>query len=200
MYKIIEDASPYYIRYTFDGLEEIISYVRSCEGLYNYDRGDAGYSHLNFNEDIAEKIIAMLPMSTQFNFIKQRVAIFSTPPNGASGIHKDGSNCRISFNIPIEVSDELCTTRWFSDETMSEFPLFGLPYSRNVLSFNHSKFRKLVPIKEMIAKPNEAIFFNTDIFHCWDNVDSNNTRKVLTLRMHNPDDLKFDDIKDFLHR
>jgi hypothetical protein len=198
MYTIIEDASPYYIRFTFDGLDKIVDYVRAHEGQYNFDRGDAGYKHLNFKEDIAENIISMLPMSSKFTFVKQRVAVFSTPPAGASGIHKDGTNCRISFNIPIEVHDELCTTRWFTDEAIKDFPLFGLPYSRNAVGFGHPEFRKIIPIKEMVAKPNEAIFFNTDIFHCWDNISSCNPRKVLTLRINNPDDLKFEDVKQIL--
>ena len=34
----------------------------------------------------------------------------------------------------------------------------------------------------MIAQPNEAILFNTEIFHNWDNSLSNNERVVLTLR------------------
>jgi hypothetical protein len=207
-YTIIEDCSPYYIRFKWDGLIDIIKYVSdTLEKLGNnayqftdpYAQNYSGYSHCNFNDAIAEKIIDMLPMSCIFEFKKHRVAMFNSNPGGGSGIHKDGSNCRISLNIPIEVHDRLCVTSWYNDEIFVDKEIAGLPYTRNV----HRDYRSLNQFptaKQMTASLNEMILFNTDIFHSWDNTNSPNSRKVLTLRIINHDDLKFEDIKKILFK
>jgi hypothetical protein len=205
-YEIIEDCSPYFIRFKFDGLTNIIKYVSdTIETLGNsayevptlYPQNYAGYSHCNFNNDIAENIINMLPMKTSFSFYKNRVAIFDTIPAGGCGIHKDAYRCKISFNIPIEIHDELCVTNWYSNETFINIPVIGIPYTRNVHKDFHS-MNQFPAVKKMTALPNEMLLFNTDIFHSWDNTNSPNKRKVLTLRIINDNDLNFDDIRKIL--
>jgi len=197
MYTVIEDASPYYIRFKFEGLEQIIDFVRSSTDFVERDIKDT-YKHFDFNLPTAEQIVSMLPMSSTFDFMRKRVAIFSTPPGAASGIHKDGVDTRVSFNIPIEILDNHCLTRWFDDSSFTDIPLTKMPYSRHVMGFLNPMYNKVIPVKEMIAQPNEMILFNTDIFHSWDNKDSKNFRKILTLRIHNPKDLKFEDVSKML--
>ena len=50
----------------------------------------------------------------------------------------------------------------------------------------------------MVAKPNEMILFNTDIFHSWDNTKSDKSRRILTLRAKNYSTFYFDDAKKIL--
>jgi hypothetical protein len=42
---------------------------------------------------------------------------------------------------------------------------------------------KHTPAKTLIAKPDECMLINTDIFHDWDNSKSSNLRVILTLRL-----------------
>jgi hypothetical protein len=203
-YEIIEDCSPYYIRFKFEGLNEIIKYTSDAieklgSSAYTslYPQNYKGYSHCNFTDDIAEQITSMLPMTTSFSFNKKRVAIFDTNPGGGCGIHKDGYNCKISFNIPIEVHDKLCITNWYSDETFIDKPILGMPYSRNIhRDFN--SMNQFPAVKTMTALPNEMILFNTNIYHSWDNIISPNRRKVLTLRIINNNNLMFEDVRKIL--
>jgi hypothetical protein len=204
-YEIIEDCSPYYIRFKFDNLNNIITYVNDIiktlgtnayEPTTLYQQNYEGYSHHNFNNGIAENITDMLPMSTVFSFNKKRVAIFDTIPGGGCGIHKDGYNCKISFNIPIEVHDELCITNWYTDEIFKDKPIIGMPYSRNV-HLDFKSISQFPAIKTMTALPNEMILFNTNIYHRWDNTNSSNVRKILTFRTSNHD-LVFEDARKIL--
>lgn len=196
MYTIIEDCSPYYIRFTFDGLKNIIDYTNSQTpvNVVNYSM----YSHDTLNLPAAKTIISMLPMSNKITFNINRVAIFTTPPNGGCGIHKDGSNHKTSFNIPIEILDNSCITNWYNDETFDGFPLNGNPnYTRNVYS-DYKTMNKFKPVKTMTAQPNEMTLFNTEIYHSWSNYNSNNTRKILTLRSVNVEKLYFETARQLL--
>jgi len=124
----------------------------------------------------------MLPMSKLIKFKNQRAALFNTPPGGGCGIHKDGGEAKVSFNIPIEILDDACVTYWYTDDAMKDLPLNLVGgYSRNVWS-NWKDLNKFIPVKTMTAKPGEMILFNTDIYHCWANNNSQNNRKILTLR------------------
>jgi hypothetical protein len=80
------------------------------------------------------------------------------------------------------VLDNNCVTNWYSDEDLKDYPIDNTVnnLSRECLGFvkeNH------IPLKSMIAKQNECILFNTEIFHDWDNTTSQNERIVLTLRI-----------------
>ena len=196
MYTIIEDCSPYYIRFTFDGLKNIINYIinQTPVNVVNYST----YSHDTLNLPAAETIISMLPMSNKITFNINRVAVFTTPPNGGCGVHKDGSHDRTSFNIPIEILDNNCITSWYSDEMFEGFPILEKSnYSRNVYR-DYKTMNKFKSVKTMTAQPNEMTLFNTEIYHSWSNYNSSNTRKILTLRSVNAEELYFNDAKKIL--
>lgn len=178
---IIEDCSPYYIRFTFDGIEKIIDFVRNqtITNIKNY----GSYTHETYSIDIADQILSLFPM-TNMKFNNNRVSIFNTSPGGGCGIHKDGSICRVSFNLSIEILDDKCVTSYYNDELFKDTEITSLPYSRSVVLFKDvDKFDSCIPVKTFVVKPNEMILFNTDIFHSWDNRQSENIRKVLTFRI-----------------
>jgi hypothetical protein len=179
-FSIIEDCSPYYIRFTFEGLQDIIELAKSSPTKLIWKT--PGYSHENYSIEVADKIISMLPMSNKIKFRNERAALFNTHPGGGCGIHKDGIDHKISFNIPIEILDDACITHWYTDEELKDLPIDLVGgYSRNVWK-DWLDLKKFNSIKTMSAKPGEMIFFNTDIYHCWTNQDSTNYRKMLTLR------------------
>lgn len=193
MYEIIEDASPFYIRFRFTGLDKVISYALSVS---IFDIIDAkNYIHKTYRSEDSSQIIDMLPMSKIFNFRKHRVANFLTHPKKCSSIHKDGRADRVSFNIPLIILDDECITSWYNDETFSERALYGMPYSR-IIYFNKEGYSEIKKAKELVVKPNEMILFNTDIFHSWENNNSTNMREVLTLRLEDTEGLMyFDEVK-----
>jgi len=196
VYTIIEDCSPYYIRFTFNGLEDVIKYANAqvAANVKQYK----GYSHDTLSCESSNTIISMLPISTEINLNVNRVAVFTTVPGGGCGIHKDATNHRMSLNIPLEVLDDQCITNWYTDEELKGMVLVGdTNYSRNVY-LDYTTMNKFIPIKTMTAQPNEMLLFNTDIYHSWDNTDSSNRRKILTLRPTYPESVFFDDIRKIL--
>jgi len=198
IYTIIEDCSPYYVRFTFDGLDKLIDFVANQNFKETNIKVYEAYIHHNFNKELAQQVISMLPMSSMFDFKQNRVAIFETPPGQPrNGIHKDGVDTKVSFNIPIQILDSECVTSWFSDEELSDCDTLdpgALPYTRRPKEFSK---RLRTPAKTLIVKPNEFILFNTDIWHRWDNSKSINSRKILTLRL-NDNSLDFTAVKNML--
>lgn len=209
-YKIIEDCSPYYITFTFPGLPDIVEYIKSQRQKILVDVVAASeshipdnYHHLTFDSETGTNILKMLPMYNQFDWNTERASIFSTLPNRASSIHKDGDNTRFGINIPITILDNKCITSWYADETFGRLPVEGEPYSRKIYwdKYNTSNasgiYDGIPKLKEMILEPNQMILFNTDIYHSWDN-KSDNIREVLTLRVKDPHLMYFDQAKEIL--
>ena len=109
VYTIIEDCSPYYIRFKYDGLDELISFIANQpikqEDILNCIRDGNNYQHYNYNAEVSQQILDKLPMSKDIDFNVKRVAVFTTPPGGKCFAHKDGTAHRVSFNIPIQILD-----------------------------------------------------------------------------------------------
>lgn len=188
-YTIIEDCSPYYIRFTWDKLPKLINFIKAqpIDLTSRLDR--TAYTHYNFDDTTAQHIVEQLPMNQDFVFDMIRVSLFITPPGGKSTIHKDGLDNRMSINIGISILDNKCTTSWFTDDSVGHLVQVNDDYSRVIVAEG-----PIAPIKQMVAQPNECILFNTDIYHLWDN-RSDNTRIVLTLRDLDHGNIYFEDAK-----
>lgn len=205
IYTIIEDCSPYYIRFTWPGLTNLVDYVKQASKLNCETFNFNGYDHINFGHNEAVEIIKQLPMRSKIKLMSRRVTLFSTHPGGRSSVHKDSTDHRFSINIPIEVHDAECITSWWLDKSL-------VNYDQNLLTRENVDNKVMVtsrritsnglplpvPDKTMIAVPNECILFNTDIFHDWNNSKSANRRTVLTFRAVNPGEIYFDDAKKIL--
>lgn len=188
--KIIEDSSPFYIRFSFENVDKIIHLCK----LFT-DKKIDGFEHYKLNQYISKKIISMLPFSKYFEWEIDRVSLFITDPGYYYRAHKDGKNNSISFNIPIEINDNLCITSWYDDSVRNYYHLDDYSKSsRELVGFNKNLH---TPIKTMTAKTNECILFNTEIFYDWDNRLSTNRRIVLTLRILDKT-VDFDSIKKII--
>jgi hypothetical protein len=122
--------------------------------------------------------------------------LFSTDPGSGGGIHKDGGNCRVGFNIPIIVLDDKCVTSWYSDDILPEDgERETSDYSRVAYTWTGDGFDHLPKLKEMVAQPNEMVMLNSDIYHSWDNRKSSNPRRILTLRLVRQDTVYFNDAR-----
>jgi len=180
-YTIIEDCSPYYIRFTHNGISDIINTcLLSIDGI-NFT---SQFTHRMFNIDTADNILNMIPLSKELEFNRGRVSLFVSQPGLYYRAHKDGLNHRFSINYTVSVLDDKCVTSWYSDEDLKEYKIDTMGQkSRECRDFDKTKH---TPLKSMTAKPGECILFNTDIFHDWDNTQSSNVRIILTLRIKQP--------------
>ena len=192
--EIIEDCSPYYIRFTHDGINDLINLCKSyiTPELLEICKSKNFINH-KLSLDQAEKVLSLIPASAKINFMKERVSLFVTKPGYYYRAHKDGKNHRCSLNYTIMILDDKCVTSWYGDDDLNVYTIDpSHKDSRECLGFvkeNHT------PIKSMIAQPNEAILFNTEIFHDWNNTNSENYRVVLTLRSQKPGEVYFDDMR-----
>ena len=203
IYEIIEDESPYYIKFKFDGLDDMVKFVQNTTPTFSTNVPkkqieNPDYYHQTFNLNLATQIIDMLPLSKQIEFNKAWLAIFKTPPNGGAGIHKDGQSIRTSINIPISILDEECTTSWYSDDMFDERNSIGAPYTRNIEP-DVNNLNQYKPVKTMIAKVGEAILFNVDRWHAWHNKSKIHYRSMMIMRAVDVINIYFEDIKKIIY-
>jgi len=196
MFTIIEDCSPYYIRFTHNGIEKVIN---DCLKFIEGKTFPNKFTHHKHLEHHAEQILDNTGMTNLFNFNKNRVSLFVTQPGFYYKPHKDGPDHRFSINYTVKILDDKCVTSWYSDEELKNYPIEALGgignwWSREVKGFIKDKH---TPLKSMVARQGEVILFNTDMFHDFDN-NSLNDRMVLTLRVINPGAMYFDDAKNIL--
>ena len=194
MYKIIEDCSPYYIRFTHPEIERIVSICKEVAAQTEYT---AGFTHHRLDLPIAEEILNIVPLAKQLMFLKPRVSMFATQPGHYYRAHKDGLNFHIGINYTINVLDSKCITSWYSDEDLSEYPIDNLASKRSREADGFDR-KKHTPLKSTTFVEGECILFNTEIFHDVDNTASDNQRVILTLRLAYPEHVFFEDIKKIL--
>jgi hypothetical protein len=186
-YTIIEDCSPYYIRFTWETLPELIEFVKRQPLYLENNNVFNGYTHWNYDSNTAKTILDKLPMKGLLDLNEERVALFVTRPEGKSSIHKDGATARCGINITIKILDDKCITSWYDENDFSNIEIKKSAYTRVA-----PKIAGAIPAKTMTAVQNECILFNTDIFHSWDNSQSQNQRIVLTFRFVADKQLEFD--------
>lgn len=190
-HEVIEDSSPYYIRFTHPGIKDLLDYCHQ----HIPDLSDIKvFQHYIFPWEQSQKILSLVPAAKVIPFQQDRVSLFITAPGYAYTAHKDGANHRFSLNYTIRVLDNKCKTSWYSDDDLKEYKIDDVynSWSREIEGFDNSKH---TPIKTMIAKPYEGVLVNTDMWHDWDNSNSNNYRIVLTLRHKYPADNYFNDVR-----
>lgn len=198
-YTIIEDCSPYYIRFTFPGIGEIVNFVRENLEYANIVERATSYRHHTFDLKHGYQILSKLPMYRPGMWREKRVSMFTTEPGSGSGIHKDGNDTRVSFNIPITVLDDKCVTSWYSDDVQPQVgEREASQYARVAYIWDKNGFDHIPKLKEFVARPNEMILFNTDIYHAWDNRKSDNIRQILTLRLVDQGNIHFGDARKAL--
>jgi hypothetical protein len=203
IYTILEDCSPYYIRFTYSGIESVIE--QCSRKYYNYDAlldinaevsNNKNFVHHKVSPVAAKNILKAAPMSEVLSICETRVSLFISRGGCTYRPHKDGSDVRCGINYNVHIKDDKCVTGWYDDEQMSEYsidPLGGR--SREIIGFDESKHS---PDKTMTAIQGECVLFNTDIYHDWDNSHSDNTRVLLTLRFNRPQNLYFNNVRQTL--
>jgi hypothetical protein len=193
-YTIIEDCSPYFIRFKCDGIDEVIE--KSLRHLGQLPPADNFVSH-RYTPEQGLDILSSVPMSQELTLMYRRVSMFITPPGFYYRAHKDGLDHHFSLNYTVKILDDKCETSWYSDEDLKDYEIDNLPtmVSRECIRFDKNKH---TPLKKMIAVQGECILLNTEIFHDFDNRNSQNERMVLTFRHVDPATTYFEDAKQKL--
>ena len=199
-YTIIEDCSPYYIRFTHDGIEDVIERAKhtfDTAELFKTWSASNKFLHCRLSVEDGVELLDSIPFAKQMPMWEGRVSYFVSRPGLYYRAHKDGVDHRFSLNYTIEVLDDKCVTSWYSDTDLQQYQLDHLSSgtSRECIGFDK---RQHSPVKSMVAKQGECILFNTDIYHDWDNSLSSNRRIVLTLRHKYTSSVYFDDAKKIL--
>lgn len=195
--KLIEDCSPYYIRFHFDEITDIIDICNEAllddNEQHNFKKQNLKF--LKITEEKSNKIISLLPFSKDLKLTPHRMLLFITEPTGFSNIHKDSLDHRVSFNISVKVLDNKCKTNWWLDKDVShlEKQIIDNPImkSRNLIGDASG----IIPSKSTSFIEGEFLLINTDIYHNYDNSDSDNQRIILTMRSVCPEKIYFNDAK-----
>jgi len=206
-FEVVEDCSPYYIRFKYDGIQDVIDYCKtvSIDPTHAVEK----FTHQRLLQDQAQPLINMIPFFDLMDLKKDRVSLFTVQPGYKAYIHKDGLDMKFGINYAITVLDDKCVTRWYNDSDMSVYDesLKVLTHYDNTAGqVANGTYRELAkadsdkhaPVKQMVVKQNDLILFNTDMYHDYDNTRSANHRVVLTLRPVAGSTLTFKDVKELL--
>ena len=178
MFKIIEDCSPYYVRFTYEGIEKTIDL---CKNSFKLDINELSknftFKTLDFKQSINIKNLSM-PIQKLPQVDLNRFTYFVSEPGFYCPAHTDGPNHTWGINYSIQILDELCVTSWYDSKDLTQYDLVN-GYSKLCKDFQKHKH---TPLKTTTFKPNECVLINTGIFHDWDNSKSTNWRVVLTIR------------------
>lgn len=184
-FEIIEDCSPYYIRYTHTGSDEVIAMCKQ-QKLLEIDSLTLKrkFIHKRLLEENGLQILSKVYKSIELSLSTSRVSLFVTQPNHYYRPHRDGLAIKMGINYHVSIADDCCVTSWYDNESFAGRPIDNLPSntSREIADYNRSVEKNTIkPVKSMIAKEGEVVLFNTDLYHDVDNA-SPNERTILTLR------------------
>ena len=185
-FEIIEDCSPYFIRYKHTGSDEVIAMCKEKKSSY-VDLLPRKLKFINYRlpELVGTEILNNVYGAKELSLNTKRVSLFVTNPQQYYRQHRDGLAVPMGINYTVDIADDKCVTSWYDTNAFIGRPIDNLPSnsSREIADYNRRLEKDTVrPVKSMTAKQGEVILFNTDLFHEVDNTNSPNERTILTLR------------------
>jgi hypothetical protein len=195
MFNILETKEPYYAIIDHDEKCEIISLAKEIikQEKFQWIKGsDQNFKHQRLYTNDCVKLVEMSPLRALKNHCKNPYAsIFSTAPGCYYRAHKDGLSIRFALNYLVDVEDNCCVTSWYDDRVSDFYKTDTLDgRSRELDGFNKSNHQATC---STVFLPNQCVLFNTDVYHDFDNQQSNQIRNVLTIRFSEPDSYKWQD-------
>jgi len=201
-YTIIEDCSPYYIRFTHP---DIAKFIRIAQGVYNATKEwkrvindvDPLFANYQLHSDAGEKLLKINEVHNNLLLRKDRVSYFVSQPGLRFRAHQDGLMEKFGINYPIKLLDDTSETCWYNDnEINNNYKIYEYTNKNERAALEFDKTRH-TPLATLKYRPNEAVLINTAIFHDFDNSRSENERIILTLRSGelDPGNIYFDDAR-----
>ena len=202
-YTILEDHSPYYVTFTYPGFADVVDYCRNFKHHWATEKVTANFTHWALPRGIGQSVLKKTQLP-DLGYLEDRVSLFITKPGAYYRPHKYAGDHRISINYPIQILDQNCPTQWYSDEQLDAWPIdqemAELKISRESANFYENDKDKLTPLKSVCFQEGSCILFNTDIFHDFDNRQSEHVRVMLTIRLQNTGEMYFDHLKEILFK
>jgi len=200
MYTIIEDCSPYYIKFKATEHSTIVDICRRIIDSSNYNNEFVSQPLV---QETINELVKHIPLFSKLSLKNQRVNLFVSQPGIYRPPHKDGADMKFGVNYMIEVSDDKCFTNWYDNELENRADYFeGSDYNgiqtRHLRELRNYKYKEVEPVKSMTAVSGECVLFNVGLFHDWDNTQSVNRRIVLTLRPPLYSKISFEQAKQLL--
>lgn len=185
-FEIIEDCSPYFIRYKHTGSDKVIAMCKEKKSSY-VDLLPRKLKFINYRlpELVGTEILNNVYGAKELSLNTKRVSLFVTQPQHYYRPHRDGLAVPMGINYNVDIADDKCVTSWYDTNAFIGRPIDNLPSnsSREIADYNRRLEKDTIrPVKSMTAKQGEVILFNTDLFHEVDNTNSPNERTILTLR------------------
>ena len=191
-YTVIEDCSPFYIKFSFPGKDKLVNVFRTQIKNIPPDADpneipdfakhrSPKFKPIPVDERVVEFVRKEIPFWNDFDFDMPRFVV--SEPGLKFPIHRDSAFDHAGINFLVEVLDDKCLTNWYSEESVAHLtprsPQLGLYPTFLEISDNEPK---PIPIKTVIFEPGDCIVINTDIWHDWDNSQSTNRRINILLR------------------
>jgi hypothetical protein len=198
MFEILEDCSPYYIRFKHTGIDDFIKLAKERLRGVSFENPEASVFIRKLAVDPGLELLNLLPYKDKFKFQTQRVAYIVSTPGSRNHIHIDGAS--ISFNYGIDIPDQNCITSWYDFATVERTYVSrpNLPFDRRSVSADQFPKNPIPALKSFTQNEGECVLFNSDIYHDVDNSTSSKHRTILTFRLINPGEVRFDDAKRIL--
>jgi hypothetical protein len=185
-FEIIEDCSPYFIRYKHTGSDEVIEMCQRQKKLQvDYLQNKRKFIHCRLPENTGIEILNKVYKSQELSLATKRVSLFVTQARHYYRPHRDGLAVPMGINYNVDILDDKCVTSWYDNSVFAGRPIDNLitNSSREIKDYNRQIEKNIIkPVKSMTAKQGEVLLFNTDFFHDVDNENSPNERTILTLR------------------
>ena len=204
MFQILEDGSPFFIRFKYVDIENFIKFARENFHVVNYENSliadpDVGNHYLPITDpQLLNQFLDMVPFTNLLPMNTERVAYLASKPYTMSHLHID--NASISLNYGISMADDLCVTSWYDYDLVEKtyYSKNNMPWDRHSVSIPQITENKIPSIKSFIQQEGECTLFNSDYYHCVDNSNSPNHRIVLTFRLAPPTIMNFEQVKKWL--
>jgi hypothetical protein len=192
MFKIIENCSPYYITFTYDGLTEYIQTLQNIASLNEFTASNnycvnaikeilptylTEDSYIT-NPEHLKLIIDNNPCFSLLN-LEKSAAFLTTLPGTKSVVHYDIAGTtqkpvRVRINYPVFIYDNKCITNWYGNEKIVAY--------NKLPEVAHISYSNPPLLKSTHLSQDYAMLINTSIYHNWDNTLSNNKRTILGTR------------------
>ena len=208
MFTIIQDCSPYYITFTYEGLP---AYTKQLQDIANQSQFKNSYNncvaaiqeaipsydtdelYVNTEENL-KIVIDDNPLSSLLH-LDRNAAYLTTLPKVKGPIHTDEDGklktpVPFRINYPVFINDDKCITSWYSSAGIVKYE--KLTFMADV---NLSKPKKLISTH---FSQDYAVLFNTTIYHDWDNTQSSNSRTMMGIRPRSESTLTFDNARKLL--
>jgi hypothetical protein len=200
LYKLIEDASPFYCRFQAPCQAQVVDI---CQQIINRTEYTREFTNQRLEPEDAQRLIDIIPLFDSLGLDKTRITLFVSQPGIYRPPHKDSKDMQFGINYAIEIKDSACITSWYTDEELAGCEYFdGLKpnqqrqlWLREIVDYEPDTHP---PAKTMTAQAGEMTLFNVGLFHDWDNRLSPNRRILLTLRPPQGSTLTFEQARQII--